>query len=208
MSRCQVIVFAKAPVAGQAKTRLIPALGAEGAARLAAQLLDHALDVALAAAVGPVQLCVAPDRSHPAFVAAARRPGLSIGEQGVGDLGERMSRAFDAALHGDGPALLIGTDAPALDADYLRAAAHALDAADAVFGPTADGGYALIGLRRPAPGLFTGMRWSHDRVMAETRERLAALGLHHQELPMLHDIDEPQDLVHLPPQWLASPTER
>jgi glycosyltransferase A (GT-A) superfamily protein (DUF2064 family) len=76
-----------------------------------------------------------------------------------------------------------------------------------VFGPTADGGYALVGLRRPAPGLFTGMRWSHDRVMADTRERAIALGLHHQELPMLHDIDEPNDLVHLPPQWIVRPTE-
>jgi len=72
-----------------------------------------------------------------------------------------------------------------------------------VFGPAADGGYALVGLRRPAPGLFHGMRWSHARVMAQTRERLAALGLRHAELPLLHDIDEPADLVHLPADWRA-----
>jgi hypothetical protein len=70
-----------------------------------------------------------------------------------------------------------------------------------VFGPAADGGYALVGLNRPAPGLFAGMRWSHHQVMAHTREHLAALGLRHVELPLLHDVDEPADLVHLPQQW-------
>ena len=90
------------------------------------------------------------------------------------------------------------TDAPALDAAYLRQAAQALDAADAVFGPAVDGGYTLVGLKRPAPELFAMMQWSHPRVMADTRERIAARRLHHVELPVLHDIDEPADLVHLP----------
>jgi hypothetical protein len=205
MTRCTVIVFAKAPRAGQAKTRLIAALGAEGAALLAERLLNATLDHAVAADIGPVQLCVTPDRTHPAFAAASRHGSVIVTEQGDGDLGERMARAFERALATRGIALLIGTDAPQLDAAYLRAAAAALDDADAVFGPAADGGYTLVGLQRPAAGLFSGMRWSHSQVMAQTRERLAALGLRHVELPVLHDVDEPADLAHVPQQWLPSP---
>ena len=202
MTRCAVIVFAKAPQAGIAKTRLIAALGAQGAAMLAERLLQAALAHALAADVGPVELCVTPDRTHPAFAAAARAGAVTLSDQGPGDLGERMSHAFDRVLRTHERALLIGTDAPQLDAAYLQAAAAALGSADAVFGPAADGGYTLVGLRRPAPGLFANMRWSHDRVMAHTRDRLGALGLRHVELPLLHDVDEPADLAHVPASWL------
>jgi rSAM/selenodomain-associated transferase 1 len=199
--RCPVIVFAKAPQAGYAKTRLIPALGEAGAAELAERLLNTTLDHAVHAAIGPVELCVTPDRTHAAFVAAARRRRVTLTDQGEGDLGARMARAFARVLSTHGRALLIGTDAPALDATYLRTAAAALDNADAVFGPAADGGYTLVGLRQPAPALFDNMRWSHSLVMAHTRERLAALALRHVELRVLHDIDEPADLAHLPAHW-------
>jgi rSAM/selenodomain-associated transferase 1 len=202
MTRCAVIVFAKAPQAGFAKTRLIAALGAQGAAMLAELLLFATLEHALEADIGPVELCVTPDRMHPAFALAVQRGSISLSDQRDGDLGQRMARAFERVLSTHDRALLIGTDAPRLDAAYLRAAAIALNGADAVFGPTADGGYALVGLRRTAPELFAGMRWSHDQVMTQTRERVAALGLRHVELPVLHDIDEPADLCHLPAQWL------
>lgn len=200
---CAVIVFAKAPQAGLAKTRLMPALGPEGAARLAERLLAAAVSQACEAGLGPVELCTTPDASHPVFATLAGGGAVALTEQGHGDLGQRMARAFERVLAAHDRALLIGTDAPALDAAYLRAAAAALSDADAVFGPAADGGYALVGLRRPAPQLFSGMRWSHDRVMAHTRERLAASGLRHVELPVLHDIDEPADLIHLASGWLA-----
>lgn len=200
--RCAVIVFAKAPQAGYAKTRLIAALGAQGAAQLAERLMHATLEHALEVDIGPVELCVTPDRAHPAFLAAARRGSVSVTEQGGGDLGERMARAFDRVLGTHARALLIGTDAPLLDAPYLRAAAVALNDSDAVFGPAADGGYTLVGLQRPEPALFAGMQWSHDQVMAQTRQRLAALGLRHVELPVLHDVDEPADLRHLPAHWL------
>ncbi|HEY2978182.1 MAG TPA: TIGR04282 family arsenosugar biosynthesis glycosyltransferase [Burkholderiaceae bacterium] len=204
MTRCAVIVFAKAPRAGFAKTRLIAALGAQGAAMLAERLLFAALDHAREADIGPVELCVTPDRTHPAFAMAAQRDSISLSDQGEGDLGERMAHAFERVLCFHDRALLIGTDAPRLDAPYLRAAAAALNETDAVFGPAADGGYALVGLRRAAPELFTGMRWSHHQVMAQTRTRLAASGLRCVELPVLHDVDEPADLCHLPTQWLQS----
>jgi len=198
--RCVVVVMAKAPVPGFAKTRLIPALGAEGAAALAQWLLDRTMAAALAASaagLGPVELCGAPDMSHPAFDAWADRPGVVCAPQGAGDLGERMARVFERWRHDAPGVLLIGTDAPRLGADVLLAAAEALQAHDAVFVPACDGGYALVGLRRPAPQLFTGMRWSTADVMQHTRERLQAGALRHAELAALHDIDEPADLVHL-----------
>lgn len=92
--RCPLIVMAKAPVPGFVKTRLIPALGADGAAALAARLLSHALQEALAAEPGAVELCCAPDAQHPAFDAWRGTPGLTLSAQGEGDLGARMRRAF------------------------------------------------------------------------------------------------------------------
>jgi len=216
--RAAFIVMAKAPVPGLAKTRLVPALGADGAAALAARLLEHALGQACAAArtangadgadgADTVILACAPDTTHAAFEAAAARFALQRVAQSGGDLGERMALAFDQAFGTAPPradrVLMLGTDAPALDAAMLRRARAALDEADAVFVPAHDGGYALVGLRRPAPVLFArGMPWSTDRVMALTRERLAAAGLRWTELPPVHDIDTPEDLVHLPPGWL------
>jgi uncharacterized protein len=194
----RVAVMAKAPVAGAVKTRLMPALGADGAARLAQRMLDHALDQARGAGFGEVVLACAPDTSHPAFVRQAERGGVRLVAQGEGDLGARMLRLFAPSAS----VLLIGTDAPAIDAGVLRRAAAALADADAVFVPTADGGYALIGLRGPQPVLFDDMPWSTARVMALTRERLARAGLRHVELPTIHDIDEPADLAHLPAGWV------
>lgn len=197
-----VIVFAKAPVPGLAKTRLSPALGQIGAAALAGRMLRHALAEATAADVGPVELCAAPDAAHPALQAAAAEHGASLTEQGPGGLGLRMHRALGRTLMRHGRALLIGTDAPALDAAVLRRAASALQDHDAVFVPALDGGYALVGQRRADPRWFSNMTWSHDRVMEDTRERLRTAGVRWTELPPVADIDEPGDLVHLPAGWL------
>lgn len=201
---CGLIVFAKAPVAGQAKTRLAPALGAAGAAALAERLLVHAVGQGLCAGFAEVELCAAPDTTHPVFARlAAQHAALQLGVQGDGDLGARMHRALARRLAGHRPMLLIGTDAPALDAAVLRAAAQALAACDAVFVPALDGGYALVGLASPQPALFAGMAWSTPQVMAETRLRARRAGLRWVELPAVADIDEPADLVHLPPGWRA-----
>ena len=197
-----VIVFAKAPVAGLAKTRLAPALGAVGAAALAERMLYHALAQAKAADVGPVELCAAPDATHPVLQAAAAEHGAGLTEQGTGDLGLRMQRAFARSLMSHDRALLIGTDAPALDAAVLREASNALHKHDAVFVPALDGGYALVGLRRADPRWFSDMSWSHDRVMEHTRERLRAADVRWAELAPVADIDEPADLAQLPPGWL------
>jgi rSAM/selenodomain-associated transferase 1 len=203
MRRCQLIVMAKAPLPGFAKTRLIPSLGAEGAARLAARFIAHALHEARSAQLGPVTLACAPDITHPVFAAQAHQGGVLLRAQGQGDLGARMQRQFQQAFaHGAERVVLIGTDAPALCAATLRRAARALARDDAVFVPALDGGYALIGLRRPMPFLFEAMPWSTSALMTRTRERLAQAAVRHAELPALRDIDEPADLMHLPAGWL------
>jgi glycosyltransferase A (GT-A) superfamily protein (DUF2064 family) len=114
-----------------------------------------------------------------------------------------MRRALGQRLATHARALLIGTDAPALDAAVLHAAAAALAAHDAVFVPALDGGYALVGLSTPAPErLFADIAWSTPQVMATTLERAAELGLRTALLAPLPDIDEPTDLAHLPAPWL------
>ena len=148
-----VIVMAKAPRPGYAKTRLIPALGAEGAAALAERMLDATLAHALGSGAAVVDLCCAPDTDHPAFARHAASARVRVSVQGEGDLGARMARAFERHAAPGRAVLMIGTDAPALDAAMLQQAARALQNADAVFVPALDGGYALIGLRCAAPGL-------------------------------------------------------
>ena len=203
MNRTQLIVMAKAPVPGFAKTRLIPALGADGAARLAQRLLEHTLRQARAAGLDAITLACAPDTTHAAFGAQAQQGGVSLVAQGDGDLGARMQRQFERAFEqGAQRVMVIGTDALALDAAMLGRAAEALASGDAVFVPAADGGYALIGLSRVLPALFNDIPWSTSAVMAVTRERLSRAAVRHTELPTVHDVDEPADLAHLPPGWL------
>jgi len=188
-------VLARAPVAGSVKTRLIPALGADGAAALQERLIERTVATACAAAIGPVTVWMTPATPHPCFTALAARHPIALAAQPDGDLGARMLAACAAA---GGPAIVIGTDCPALTAAHLREAADVLRAGtDAVVIPAEDGGYVLIGSRRPQPGLFAGMTWSSDTVMAETRRRLAHYGLTWRELPPLWDVDRPEDIARL-----------
>lgn len=209
----RIALMAKAPVPGLAKTRLAPALGAEGAAALAERLLRHAAAQAAGAAPGRVTLWAAPDATHPVFADLAQQHGLVLAAQiATPDLGARMAAVFETAFdQAAGPLLLMGSDIPALDSATLQRAAAALQQHEAVFVPALDGGYALVGLRHDAqarhPGLhaalFQGLVWSTSTVMAQTRARLAGLGVHAAELPAVPDIDEAADLAHLPPGWLA-----
>jgi len=157
-----------------------------------------------------LELCVSPDTTHPAFAlaqdlvqksTATPQSPLTLSPQGDGDLGQRMHRAFVRGLSRHSAVLLMGTDAPGLSAQVLQQAAQSLQTHDAVFVPAWDGGYALVGLRQPVLGLFEGMVWSTASVMAETRIRAHQAGLHWCELAPVHDMDEPTDLHHLPPDW-------
>lgn len=205
----RLVVFARAPVPGQAKTRLIPALGAHGAAQLHRHLVRRALEVAVASRRGGLELWCAPDAAHPFFAECAEAFGCSLHAQPTGDLGQRMRVGLEAGL----PAILLGSDAPGLTAETLRLAAAALEQGrDGVLVPATDGGYVLIGLARPAPELFAGMSWGGPAVLEETRRRAARLGLDLAEFEPCADVDVPEDLVHCPRQWLdalqASPRGR
>lgn len=193
-----VAVFARAPVAGATKTRLIPSIGAAAAARLHRRFILQTLETATEAKVGPVTLWCAPDMSH-GFFKALRLKGLTCREQCEGDLGSRMRNALNA---NPGPTLLVGTDCPSLTPEHFRAAAGILrEGCDAVFLPAEDGGYALIGLSVPAsPLLFDAVPWGTSEVMATTRMRLAMLGYSWQEPDVVWDVDTYEDFV----RWKAS----
>jgi glycosyltransferase A (GT-A) superfamily protein (DUF2064 family) len=124
----RILIFAKAPVAGKVKTRLIPALGAEGAAALAAEMLHRTAGEAAAAALGPVELCADPDPGHPDWKSQIP-PGLDLSAQGDGDLGQRLARAARRTIEGGERILLIGTDCPGLDRVRLAEAASSARAA-------------------------------------------------------------------------------
>jgi hypothetical protein len=174
-----VLVFARAPVPGRVKTRLIPRLGEFRAARLHARLTAKALRTAAAAGCGRVEL-------H------------DTTKQRGADLGERMYRALSGALRRHRAAILIGTDCPALRPSDLRRAARLLaGGCHAVLAPVEDGGYVLIGVRRVSPSLFAGIEWGSAGVYAATAGKLDSLAYRWRALRTLWDVDRPQDLERL-----------
>lgn len=204
-SERRVLVFAKAPRPGCAKTRLMPLLGPQGAAALHARLIKHTLKTVRRASLGRLELHGAPaDDDFLRYCAAAYSADLL--EQQDGDLGARMSGALSRALAQGSCAILIGTDCPALTARHLRRAAQALnDGQDAVFVPTEDGGYALVGLGQYDSRIFEGIAWSTSSVMQATRARLQSLGWRWAELETLWDVDEPPDYHRLLAEGLLGP---
>lgn len=195
-ARVGVAILARAPIPGQTKTRLIPAVGAEGAARLQRWLLQRTVAMALVADVGPVSLWCAGDPCHPDFALCRAYGSVGVLPQPEGDLGRRMLMAMRASAS-PGGVLVIGTDCPALTASHLREAAERLRHHDAVVTPAEDGGYVLIGMREPAELSFECIDWGTDRVMAQTRERLKAAGCVWDEPATLWDVDRPEDLPRL-----------
>lgn len=194
-----LVIMAKAPVAGAVKTRLIPALGAQGAADLAKRMLVRTVNTALAARgelIHTVTVCAAPDPDDVSWTQMAFPEALHWSAQGEGDLGQRMARAVQRALSKKERVLLIGTDLPGLTVALLQDAARALQTHDVSLLPTSDGGYGLIGLRVWVSEIFIDMPWSTSQVCTLTLQRLAKHAVHVG--PVLHDIDEPADLVHWP----------
>jgi rSAM/selenodomain-associated transferase 2/rSAM/selenodomain-associated transferase 1 len=197
-------VLAKAPVAGFCKTRLIPVLGAAGAARAQRRFTLAALHLGQVTNKPALSLWCAPDASHRFFRAVQKRLGVTLRTQCAGDLGMRMAAVFaqhfESAPGTDDPPcplLLTGTDCPVLSPGVLQQAAQALGTHDVVLVPAEDGGYVLIGMRRFVPQAFVGIAWSTPEVLTQTRERLRASGASWIELPTLWDVDEPGDWARL-----------
>lgn len=204
MTNVRIIVFAKAPQPGEVKTRLIDALGREGAAALARRMLQSTLAVAIGARLGPVELCMSPDPDACDWQGVPLPDGIERSAQGEGNLGTRLARAAERGIARDGRMMLIGTDCPGLSATLLRTAARALIETGAVIYCTADGGYALLGLSRFDELLFRGIAWGGPDVAAATLRRFVHLGWPLHVGRTLHDVDEPRDLEQLPAGWIET----
>ena len=193
-SGATLLVFAKAPRAGAVKTRLARTLGDQRAAAVYRRMGRLVVDQVRRAPAN-VTVCFAPDDAegevrHWLGTAPAR-----YWPQGAGDLGARMSRMFDRAFAGSNRVVVVGTDAPAVTESTIRRALQALDSADLVLGPSMDGGYYLMGLREPRPGLLTDIRWSTGSVLRQTMARAGSLGLGVTFLEVESDVDTAADLT-------------
>lgn len=200
-SPCQLLVFTRYPELGRAKTRLIPALGVQGATELHRQLAEWAI------AQGrqlqdrhreAIQLVVYFTGSTAQAMQTWLGADLVYRSQVQGDLGEKLYRAIDRGFaQGTERIVVIGTDCPSLTPPLLAQAFHALASHDLVLGPAADGGYYLIGLSHPIPELFQGIDWGTSEVFSQTLNIAHALELSYFLLPILSDIDRPEDLYQL-----------
>jgi rSAM/selenodomain-associated transferase 1 len=201
MRPVRIIIFTKAAQPGFTKTRLIPALGKQGAADLAKRMLMHTLNQSLEANVGPVEICATPPPTDVIWQDFAVSDELEYSDQGKGDLGERLSRVTRRVIDKGESVLLIGTDCTQLTATHLQQAKDSLRYFDSILIPATDGGYVLFGLNFFHPSLFESVKWSTGTVCAETIDRLKKLDRSVRNFPSMHDIDEPKDLKFLPGTW-------
>jgi uncharacterized protein len=193
-----LIIFAKAPIPGQVKTRLCPPLTPDEAASLHGSVVLDMLERSRGTASMDRFVACAPSHEHVFFKILEERHGVRLITQTGDDLGSRMARAMaDVFALGYRQVLVIGTDLPTLPGSAFGEAVALLTAHDLVLGPALDGGYYLIGLRKPFPELFAGIPWSTDRVLLLTQQKASALGLRTALLPVRRDIDTVDDLLAL-----------
>jgi rSAM/selenodomain-associated transferase 1 len=193
----RLIVFTRYPEPGKTKTRLIPALGPEGAAELQRSMTEDTLNNARRLKTRrPVSLEVRYEGGNKTLMQEWLGQHLTFRSQGGGDLGARIKMAFhDAFRAGARRVVIIGTDCPNLNSELLETAFDDLQRSDIVIGPANDGGYYLIGLRRPLPQLFDGIRWGSDKVLEQTLQRAREANVHPSLLTTLSDVDRPEDLA-------------
>jgi rSAM/selenodomain-associated transferase 1 len=188
--------MAKAPIAGAVKTRLMPFVSAEEAAELAQALLLDQLDHLCSLGAADLYLAFAPPDAGALMAQFAPAP-FALFPQTGGDLGARMERIFESLFAaGYKKVILIGSDLTPVPYTYFDQAFAYLDGPQqrVVLGPSQDGGYYLVGLNQRTPSMFENMTWSHDRVLAQTVAKLAALGVPSLQLPSWFDIDTPDNL--------------
>ncbi len=193
-----LLVFAKTPLPGYVKTRLIPELGVTGAAELYKKMLRRTLDVARQSEFTTIELWCIPDATHPDIDDCKQKYSLDVKIQKGKDLGERMWFAFECALERYQYAVLIGCDCPELSAVDLNHAGTMLKSNyDAILGPVEDGGYHLIGLKKNNRQIFTGIEWGQADVAAITRSKMKNLDWTWDELPTKWDVDTIEDIRRL-----------
>ncbi|MES9860697.1 MAG: TIGR04282 family arsenosugar biosynthesis glycosyltransferase [Candidatus Thiodiazotropha sp. LLP2] len=196
-SSSAVLIFSKVPEVGKVKTRLIPALGAEGATELYSRLLQRQLHWLAKEKEYDIQLWLSSNKAHPLIQALAENYDFNIHYQQGIDLGERMFHAANTALRYYKKVVLIGVDCPAMTVEHIKQTIAWLDTVDAVLGPAQDGGYVLLGVKAAAPQLFRGHNWGAEDVAETTRTALRGLEWRWCELPLLWDLDRPEDLIQL-----------
>lgn len=194
--RRAVLFYVKLPEPGRVKTRLAATLGTERAAAIYRRLTETVLR-GIPAELEVWVMCEPPERGVE-IAGWLRAPGagrtLRFVPQAVGDLGVRLERAFAAAFaEGYEAVAAIGSDCVELAPAHFAEAWQALATHDAAIGPAEDGGYYLLALRAPHPGLFAGIAWSTAAVLPQTLDRAAAAGLCVHLLPTLHDVDTEED---------------
>ena len=197
--RVALAVMTKVPLPGEVKTRLCPPLTPADAATLARCFLLDRLEQLREVTDCEALVAFAP-RERAGEMRELVPAGIRLVPQVGTDLGMRMDRLLtDLLAEGYAGAIAVGTDSPTLPTAYLQRACAAIrdETVDLVVGPAEDGGYYLIGLRAPAPGLFADIQWSTDTVMAETLARAGRLGLRYALLPMWFDVDRGEDLARL-----------
>ena len=193
------MVFARNPVPGEVKTRLIPALGKKGAANLYKKLIKHTLKMISSCNISHVDLYTTATKNPAFYKSCVDDYGIPLKQQTGADLGMRMFNAFENSLPTNDWAILIGTDCPTMQAaDLVTSIGELESGADAVIGPAVDGGYYLIGLRRNDESLFSNMPWGTRQVASLTYEKMKALNWRVSTLPLRRDIDRPEDLEYLP----------
>lgn len=194
MIKSALLVFTRAPTPGETKTRLIPLLGAQAAAEFHQNILLSTLAEASASEFETVEIWCATENDHPFLKQCESDYLCEMKIQQGSDLGERMHHATEITLEENTFVVLIGSDCPAITTDILnQSCQHLSNGKDAVLGPASDGGYYLIGLREPNPGIFEDIAWGEAKVAESTRQNFTRLGLEYVELEELLDIDTPED---------------
>jgi len=190
-----ILVFCKAPIAGQVKTRLMPQLTAQAAVDIHSELTQRVLTLLLQSQLCPIQLWCSPDRNHSFFQFCLNDYHVSLQVQQGKDLGERMLYAINHALQQSSRVLLIGCDCPSLTISDFDFAINALqNTQDIVLAPAEDGGYVMIGMKRAYPELFINKTWGHASVLKTTRQQIKRMNLNCIETVMQWDVDTFEDL--------------
>ncbi len=194
MIKSALLVFTRVPVSGQTKTRLIPLLGAQGAAEFHQTVLLSTLAEANASNYKTVEIWCVTENEHPFLKQCELDYSCAMKIQQGNDLGERMHHAAEITLAENAFVVLIGSDCPAITTDILNQSyQHLSDGKDAVLGPASDGGYYLIGVKKPNSRIFQDITWGEGNVAERTRQNFTELGLDYVELEELSDIDTPDD---------------
>ena len=190
----KLLIFTKSPVLGEVKTRLQPDYSPEESLKIHKKLLLNTLELSKKIEGIDVELCCTPDRNSSFFLNCENDFPIQLSNQEGADLGERMAFSLSVSLQTYEKVVVIGTDCPDIDEDYLQQAFDALSDVDTVIGPAEDGGYVLLGLKQFSPALFSGIHWGSDAVFKQTQKVLSDLSWSYHELGIMHDLDRPEDL--------------